>query len=73
MATEARVPDAIKALMKQTTTLFVAQRISTVITADQIFLMEAGEIIATGNHEQLLRISPLYQEICQSQLGGVPA
>ena len=73
MATEARVQDAIKALMKQTTTLFVAQRISTVITADQIFLMEAGEIIATGNHEQLLRISPLYQEICQSQLGGVPA
>ncbi len=73
MSTEARVQDAIKGLMNQTTTLFVAQRISTVITADQIFLMEAGEIIATGNHEQLLRISPLYQEICKSQLGGVPA
>lgn len=73
MSTEARVQDAIKRLMKQTTTLFVAQRISTVITADRIFLMEAGEIIAAGNREQLLRISPLYQEICKSQLGGVPA
>jgi ATP-binding cassette subfamily B protein len=73
MATEARVQDAIKDLMTQTTTLFVAQRISTVITADRIFLMEAGEIIATGTHEQLLQTSPLYQEICQSQLGGVPA
>jgi ATP-binding cassette subfamily B protein len=73
MATEARVQDAIKDLMEYTTTLFVAQRISTVITADNIFLMEAGEIIAAGTHEQLLRTSPLYQEICQSQLGGVPA
>ena len=73
MATEARVQDAIKDLMGQTTTLFVAQRISTVITADCIFVMEAGEIIATGTHEQLLRICPLYREICDSQLGGVPA
>ncbi len=72
MATEARVQDAIKDLMGQTTTLFVAQRISTVITADCIFVMEAGEIIATGTHEQLLRTCPLYREICDSQLGGVP-
>lgn len=73
MATEARVQDAIKGLMNQTTTLFVAQRISTVITADCIFVMEAGEIIASGTHEQLLRTCPLYREICDSQLGGVPA
>jgi ATP-binding cassette subfamily B protein len=73
MATEARVQDAIKSMMSQTTTLFVAQRISTVIMADQIFLLERGEIIACGNHEELLRTSPLYQEIYQSQLGGVPA
>jgi len=73
MATEARVQDAIKSMMATTTTLFVAQRISTVIMADQIFLLEKGEIIARGNHDQLLRTSPLYQEIYQSQLGGVPA
>jgi len=73
MATEARVQAAIKSMMTTTTTLFVAQRISTVIMADQIFLLERGEIIARGNHEELLRTSSLYQEIYESQLGGVPA
>lgn len=73
MATEARVQDAIKNSMGDTTILFVAQRISTVITADNIFLLEAGEIVAQGNHETLLRTSSLYQEIYESQLGGVPA
>lgn len=73
MATEARVQDALKRLMATTTTLFVAQRISTVITADMIFLLEAGQIVAQGTHEQLLHSSPLYQDIYQSQLGGIPA
>lgn len=73
MSTEARVQDAIQDLVGSTTTIFVAQRISTVITADRIFLMEAGEIIAAGTHEELLKTNPLYQEICNSQLGGVTA
>ncbi|MFB2879523.1 ABC transporter ATP-binding protein [Floridanema aerugineum] len=73
MATEARVQDAIKNSMGDSTILFVAQRISTVITADNIFLLEAGEIVAQGNHETLLRTSSLYQEIYESQLGGLPA
>lgn len=73
MATEARVQEAIKNSMGDSTILFVAQRISTVITADNIFLLEAGEIVAQGNHETLLRTSSLYQEIYESQLGGVPA
>ncbi|MBE9012982.1 ABC transporter ATP-binding protein [Pseudanabaenaceae cyanobacterium LEGE 13415] len=72
VATEARVQDAIENLMQKTTTIFVAQRISTVITADRIFVMEAGEIAASGTHEELLQTSPLYAEISQSQLGGVP-
>lgn len=73
MATEARVQASLERLMGDTTILYVAQRISTAITADTIFLLEAGEIIAQGNHEQLLQSSPLYQEIYTSQLGGVPA
>lgn len=73
MATEARVQDAIKGMMATTTTLFVAQRISTVIAADQIFLLERGRIIARGTHDELLQSSSLYQEIYESQLGGVPA
>jgi ABC-type multidrug transport system fused ATPase/permease subunit len=73
MATEARVQDAIKGMMATTTTLFVAQRISTVIATDQIFLLEQGQIVAQGTHDDLLQTSSLYQEIYESQLGGVPA
>ncbi|MUG91357.1 ATP-binding cassette domain-containing protein [Scytonema sp. UIC 10036] len=73
MATEARVQDALKSLMADTTMLFVAQRISTVITADTIFLLEGGQIVDRGNHEQLLHSSSLYREIYNSQLGGVAA
>lgn len=73
MATEASVQDALQTVMAGATVLYVAQRISTVITADNIFLLEAGEIIAAGNHETLLRTSSLYQEIYTSQLGGVAA
>jgi ATP-binding cassette subfamily B protein len=73
MATEARVQDAIKAMMATATTLFVAQRISTVIATDQIFLLEQGQIVAQGTHDDLLQTSSLYQEIYESQLGGVPA
>lgn len=73
MATEARVQEALNTMMENATVIFVAQRISTVIMADTIFVLEAGELIAQGNHETLLRTCALYQEIYQSQLGGVPA
>ena len=56
------------------TTLYVAQRISAVIDLDKIVLLENGEIIAMGTHEELLESSPQYQEIYESQLGkGVTA
>jgi ABC-type transport system involved in Fe-S cluster assembly fused permease/ATPase subunit len=48
----------------------VAQRISAVIELDNIVLLQNGEIVAMGNHKQLLESSPLYQEIYESQLGG---
>jgi ABC-type multidrug transport system fused ATPase/permease subunit len=54
--------------------LYVAQRISAVIDLDKIYLLENGEIVAEGSHEELLETSPLYQEIYESQLGkGVTA
>jgi ATP-binding cassette subfamily B protein len=56
--------------MHNATTLYVAQRISAVIDLDHIYLLENGEIIDDGSHEELLKSSPLYQEIYESQLGS---
>ena len=68
-STEGRVQDAIPEFMDNGTIIYVAQRISAVIDLDHIYLLENGEIIAEGTHEQLLATSPLYQEIYESQLG----
>lgn len=69
-STEGRVQGAIPEFTDGVTTLYVAQRISAVIELDNIVLLENGEIVAMGNHEQLMESSPLYQEIYESQLGG---
>lgn len=69
-STEGRVQDAIPEFMHNATTIYVAQRISAVIDLDHIYLLENGEIVAEGNHEELLQSNPLYQEIYESQLGG---
>ncbi len=69
-STEGRVQGAIPEFTDNITTLYVAQRISAVIDLDNIVLLENGEIVAMGNHEELLESSPLYQEIYESQLGS---
>jgi ATP-binding cassette subfamily B protein len=69
-STEGRVQGAIPEFTDNVTTLYVAQRISAVIDLDKIVLLENGEIVAMGTHEELLESSPLYQEIYESQLGG---
>lgn len=48
--------------------VIVAQRISTIIDADQIVVLEDGRVVGLGTHEQLLESSPTYLEIVQSQL-----
>ena len=73
-STEGRVQAAIPEFSNNVTTLYVAQRISAVIDLDKIYLLQNGEIIAEGNHEELMKSSSLYQEIYESQLGkGVTA
>ena len=72
VVTEASIQDAISGLMAKTTRIIIAQRISSVITADRILIMDKGRIIASGPHADLLRSSPEYQEIYESQLGGIP-
>jgi ATP-binding cassette subfamily B protein len=71
VATEGRVQDAIKQLMGDSTVFLVAQRISAVLTADQIVVLEDGKIVAKGAHKDLLTSSPEYRSIYESQLGPV--
>lgn len=65
--TEYQIQQALDRLMKGRTTFVIAQRISTVRDADKIILLDSGNIIAQGTHEDLLESSPLYGEIIDSQ------
>ncbi|MEI6293192.1 MAG: ABC transporter ATP-binding protein [Methanomicrobiales archaeon] len=71
VATESRIQAALATVIPGTTRFIVAQRISTVLMADQIILLDKGEIVEKGNHKDLLARSPLYKEIFESQLGGI--
>jgi ATP-binding cassette subfamily B protein len=71
VATETRIQEAMDELLKGTTKLVVAQRISTVLNADKIVLLDGGEMVAFGSHTELMTSSPLYREIFESQLGGL--
>jgi len=70
LATEYRIQKALDRLMKGRTSFVIAQRISTVLNADQILVLEKGRILARGNHEELLENSEIYAEIYNSQLVG---
>jgi ATP-binding cassette subfamily B protein len=52
------------------TSLIIAQRISTVLTADKIVVLDRGRIAAEGSHAELMASSPIYREIYESQLGN---
>ena len=69
MDTELKIQQALDELMVGRTTFIIAQRITSVIKADQIIILDEGRIAACGTHHQLLQSSPIYQEIYQSQLG----
>lgn len=68
--TETKIQDALEQQMGNQTTLVVAQRISTVLKADKIVVIDKGRIAAEGNHRELMQGSPIYQEIYASQLGN---
>ncbi len=70
--TENRIQDSLAATTPPRTTFIVAQRISTVLRADRIVILEKGMITAQGPHEELIRSSPIYREIYASQLGTSP-
>ncbi len=72
-ATESNIKKAFAAALKNTTTLLIAQRISSVQDADKIIVLDDGEIVAAGTHEQLLETSENYREIYDSQVSGKEA
>jgi ATP-binding cassette subfamily B protein len=67
--TETKIQDAMKDWLQDSTSFVVAQRISTVLHADQIVVIDQGQVAAQGTHAELMRSSSIYQEIYASQLG----
>lgn len=67
--TETRIQEALEARIPGCTILIVAQRISTVLKADKIVVLDKGRIAAEGTHGELMKSSPIYREIFESQLG----
>ncbi len=70
LVTEYRIQKALDSLMEGRTSFVIAQRISTVLNADQILVMDKGQIVARGKHEELMEQSAIYAEIYHSQLVG---
>ncbi len=68
LTTEALIQQALDKLMVGRTSFVIAQRISTVLHADLILVLDKGEIVASGSHSQLMEDSPIYAEIYNSQL-----
>ena len=68
--TEARIQEQLDSLMKGKTSFIIAQRISTVLKADKIVVLDKGRVAAEGTHNELMETSPIYREIYDSQLGG---
>jgi len=68
--TESKILSALDRFMANHTRLVVAQRLSTIMNADKIVVLDRGRIAASGTHGELLTSSPIYREIYQSQLGN---
>ncbi len=68
LKTEAELNNALNREFSQTTRIVVAQRIASVKQADKILVLDNGHISAAGTHEELMKTSDVYKEICRSQL-----
>jgi len=66
--TESKIQEAITQLTKNKTTIVIAHRLSTIQNAEKIYVINAGEVIAEGNHEYLLTNSEVYKNFYEKQI-----
>ena len=69
--TDAALRQALRSRYRDTTKVIVAQRISSIVHADLILVLSAGQVTARGTHEELLASCDLYRELYDSQMGGL--
>ena len=68
--TESRLRRALNQYLVGKTQIIITQRAATAMRCDRIYVMEQGEVVGSGSHEELMKNCQVYQEICHSQLGG---
>jgi subfamily B ATP-binding cassette protein MsbA len=66
--TESKIQDALKILTKDRTTIVIAHRLSTILNSDQIYIIDAGNVVANGKHNELLKSSELYKNFYEKQI-----
>jgi ATP-binding cassette subfamily B protein len=71
VATEARIQKSLKEMTGKSIVILIAQRISSILDADRILVLEEGRIVGNGSHETLIKDNQAYREIYESQLGKV--
>ena len=73
LATDARLRQALRPVTREDTVVIVAQRVSTIVDADRIVVLEDGAVVGQGRHAELLESCPTYREIVESQLSAEEA
>ena len=70
-ATDARIRAALRDTLPHTTKIIIAQRVTSVMDADLILVLDDGKIVGQGSHASLMESCPIYREVYQSQQEGV--
>ena len=66
--TESKIQDALQILTKDKTTIVIAHRLSTILSSDQIYIIDSGNVVANGKHDELLNNSELYKNFYEKQI-----